>query len=254
MIRGLYTAVSGMITLEAKQDVVTNNMANAGNNGYKADNLVVKSFDDVLIQNKDKLVGNKNVTNDIGRLSLGSRIDTTTTDYKQGIIQDTGKECDFAMEGKGFFVVQRGNETLYTRDGHFRVNSQGYLVNELGDEVLGNYGGSLSPINVGNNKMQLDAYNNLHIEGGQTVKLATADFDDYNTLEKIGDNLYRGGNANLNADVNIKQGALEKSNVNLINEMVNMMNVMRSFETNQKMVQVMDETMGKAANEIGAVK
>ncbi|MNI40598.1 Flagellar basal-body rod protein FlgG [compost metagenome] len=94
----------------------------------------------------------------------------------------------------------------------------------------------------------------MFINGVSTYKFATADFEDYNSLKKVGDNLYEGQNPNYGGEVSVQQGVLEKSNVNIINEMVNMMTVMRSFETNQKVVQTLDETLGKAASEIGAVR
>lgn len=256
MIRGLYTAVSGMITLEAKQDVISNNLANANTNGYKSDNLSIKSFRDVLIENKDKVLAGQNVTNTIGKLSLGAGINGTNVDYSQGVLQDTGKETDFAIDGKGFFVIQKGNQNFYSRDGHFRVNSQGYLVTDLGDQVLGKNPttGQMQPIFVGNGKLSTDANNNIFVDGKNVAKFATADFSDYKSLKKVGDNLYDGQNADYNAGVYVKEGVLEKSNVNLINEMVNMMTVSRSFETNQKMIQTIDETLSKAANEVGAVR
>ena len=83
MIRGLYTAVSGLVTQEAKQQVITNNMANANTTGYKSDNLAVKKFDDVLIQNYDKMSAGRNVRNIIGSLSNGSRIDETNRFYSR---------------------------------------------------------------------------------------------------------------------------------------------------------------------------
>nr|WP_274600983.1 flagellar basal body rod C-terminal domain-containing protein [Clostridium yunnanense] len=85
--------------------------------------------------------------------------------------------------------------------------------------------------------------------------MQVADFNDYKSLKKLGDNLYESDAApNYNGQVYVKQKTLEKSNVNIVNEMVNMMTVMRSFETTQKVVQTMDETLSKAANEIGSVR
>lgn len=256
MIRGLYTAVSGMITLEAKQDVITNNLANANTNGYKGDTLSIKSFKDVLVENKDKVLAGQNVSNSIGRLSLGAGINGTSVNYSQGVLQDTGKETDFAIDGKGFFVIQRGNENFYSRDGHFRINSQGYLVTDIGDIVLGKnpITGQMGQIFVGNGKLSIDANNNILVDGKNVAKFATADFNDYNSLKKVGDNLYEGENPDYNGNVYVKQKVLEKSNVNIITEMVNMITVSRSFETNQKMIQAIDETMAKAANEVGAVR
>lgn len=256
MIRSLYTAVSGMITLENKQNTITNNMANTNTIGYKAENLSVKSFDEVLIQNKEKILGGKNVPQKLGSLSLGAKIDTVETMFTQGIIKDTGKQTDFAISGRGFFSVQKGNEVVYSRDGNFLVGTDGCLMTTTGDRVLGrnNLTGNMEPIYVGNSDFRLDRDNNINVNGVATHSLALADFDDYNSLEKIGDNYYRGANPIYNAKVVANQGFTENSNVNITNEMVNMLTNMRSFETNQKFVNMLDESLGKAANEVGAVR
>lgn len=257
MIRGLYTAVNAMVTLEAKQDVITSNMANANTNGYKSEDLKVKKFQDVLIQNKDKVVAGQNVKNTIGSLSLGATIDGTDVKFTQGDLSSTDKDTDMAIDGRGFFSVKRGNNTYFTRDGQFRVNTAGYLVTSEGDSVLGRNikTGATEPINAGNGSFNVDNSNNVIVNGAPQYKIQTADFNDYKNLKKLGDNLYEASeNPNYNAQVSVKQKTLEKSNVNIVNEMVNMMTVMRSFETTQKVVQTMDETLSKAANEIGSVR
>ncbi|MBV7272199.1 flagellar basal body rod protein FlgG [Clostridiaceae bacterium UIB06] len=259
MIRGLYTAISGMITQEAKQDVVTNNLANANTVGYKEDNLAITRFDDVMLQNYDKVVGGKNVRNEIGTLSLGSKVDSINTDFTQGMIQNTEKPTDFAIEGRGFFAVQRNdgvsNGQYYTRDGHFHVNMNGTLVDDSGDTVLGRnlQTGQLGPINIGAEKFECDASGNISLNGTPMYKLYTADFNNYSSLKKVGDNLYQGDNAAPNNAV-VRQNSLEKSNVNVINEMANMITTMRSFETNQKIIQSLDETLNKAVNEVGSAR
>ncbi|MBE6053314.1 MAG: flagellar basal body rod protein FlgG [Clostridium sartagoforme] len=260
MIRSLYTAVSGLVTLENKQNTITNNMTNANTTGFKGDNLSIKSFDEVMLQNKDKVVNGRNVTQKLGTISLGAEIDTVDTAFTQGVLKNTDKKTDFAIEGRGFFAIERqsnnGNEVLYTRDGNFRVGNNGYLMTTSGDRVLGinKNTGSLEPIFVGGDNILLDKENNLFVGNTANYNLATADFQDYSSLEKIGDNYYRGDNPIFNAEVYVTQGALEGSNVSITNEMVNMITTMRSFETNQKIVQTIDETLGKAASEIGAVR
>ncbi|MBB6630473.1 flagellar hook-basal body complex protein [Clostridium algidicarnis] len=260
MIRGIYTAVSGLIAEEANQNVISSNMANANTVGYKSDSLIIKNFGDVLIENYDKVAGGKNVRNTIGGLSLGSKIDETVVDFTGGSIESTDKETDFAIEGRGFFTVRKnppnGNGTFYTRDGHFHTNSRGYLVTDSGDDVMGinSRTGATEPIFVGNAKLTMDYNGNLKLNDVEGYRLSTVDFQDYKGLKKIGDNLYQGENPINTEDILIKHKALERSNVNVIEEMVNMMTVMRNFETNQKIVQTLDETLNKAANEIGAVR
>ncbi len=259
MIRGIYTAVSGLITQEARQDVISNNLANANTVGYKRDNLIAKKFDDVMIQNYDKVVNGENVKNVIGSLSMGSKIDETYTSYHEGVIEATGKETDFAIQGRGFFAVTRDNgiseNTYYTRDGHFHINGMGYLANDTGDKVLGKNlkTGALEPIYVGNGKIKCDESGNMSINDIPSYKLYTADFNDYNSLKKVEDNLYIGENPTETDNNKVQQECLEKSNVDVMKEMADMMMTIRTFESNQKVVQTLDETLGKAVNEVGKV-
>lgn len=264
MIRSLYTAVSGLITQEAKQNVVTNNMANANTVGFKSDNLSVKKFNDVLLENYDKQLNGKNVRNVIGSISTGSEIDGTETSFTQGTIDSTDKWSDFSIDGRGFFAINKEvngiQNTFYSRDGHFHVNGNGLLVNDSGDKVTayklgadGHPTGNAVPIQVGTGEIKLSGDGSFNLNN-ETYKFNTVDFQDYKTLKKVGDNLYSGVNALQSSNVSVKQNSLEKSNVNVISEMVNMMTVMRSFESNQKVIQAIDETLGKTVNEVGTVR
>lgn len=255
MIRGLYTAVSGMITQEAKQDVITNNLANVNTVGFKKDNLAVRSFEDMLMQNYDKVVGGQNVRNVIGYLNNGSKVDSVNTDFTSGTIQSTGKPTDFAIDGRGFFTVNRNGQNYYTRDGHFHVNPEGYLVTDSGDYVSFQQNQRLF---VGNNKIVCDPQGNVKLmDSNNNVvgqdRFAAVDFDNYNNLQKIGDNLYQGNNPRA-ANITVRQNSLERSNVNTVNEMVDMITTMRTFETNQKIVQSTDETLDKVVNQVGSVR
>ncbi|WP_123053515.1 flagellar hook-basal body complex protein [Clostridium sp. JN-1] len=255
MIRGLYTAVSGMITQEAKQDVITNNLANVNTVGFKKDNLAVRSFENMLMQNYDKVVGGQNVRNTIGYLNNGSKVDSVNTDFTSGTIQSTGKPTDFAIDGRGFFTVNRNGQNYYTRDGHFHVNQEGYLVTDSGDYVSFQQNQRLF---VGNNKIVCDPQGSVKLlDSNNNVvgqdRFAAVDFDNYNNLQKIGDNLYQGNNPHA-ANITVRQNSLESSNVNTVNEMVDMITTMRTFETNQKIVQSTDETLDKVVNQVGSVR
>lgn len=256
MIRSLYTAVSGLITQQAKQDVITSNLSNSNTIGYKGYNLATKKFDDVMIQNYDKKVLGKNVRNEIGSLSLGSQIDETNTYYSQGTLKETDRDTDFAIQGNGFFTVNKNGQNYFTRDGHFQIDMQGYLVNDSGDKVQGKNAntGAVEPIYIGNGKIATDAEGGIYVNGQKGYDFQIADFNDYKSLTRVGDNLYQGANPTYDTKTSVKQKNLEQSNVNVVSEMVNMMTSMRQFETNQKMVQMVDESMGKAANELGAVR
>ena len=252
MIRGLYTAVSGLITQQSKQEVVTNNIANVNTVGFKSDKIALESFKEVLIQNYDGSSGGGK-KQELGGLSLGSRIDETITSFTQGVIEDTGNEKDFAILGRGFFTMARNGNRFFSRDGSFNVDNQGFLVSSTGDRVLGvnTSSNEITPIYVGKGNINLNN-NNIYIDNNLSYSFYTVDFDSYDNLEKIGDNLYS-GEGSFRANCEVKQNALEKSNVNVVNEMLEMMTVMRNFESNQKVVQIIDETLSKAANEVGRI-
>ena len=252
MIRGLYTAVSGLISQEAKQDVITNNIANANTTGYKSDSIALKGFKEVLLENYDGGTAKKPKKQQLGTLSLGSSIDETKTFFTQGLLQESSSNTDFAIEGRGFFTVEKEGKEYYKRDGSFHVNTEGFLVNSTGQRVIGinSFTGEKGSIYIGNGKISQGNNGNILIDEIPAYRLNTVDFQNYDGLAKVGDNLYEGAGA-FNSNANVKQRYLEKSNVNVVNEMVEMMTVMRNFETNQKIVQIMDESLGKAANEVG---
>lgn len=256
MIRGFYSSVSGLIALQNDQEVVTNNIANVNNTGYKKRELTKSSFEDVMISNRQKLVGDKYVRNNIGSLNFGVKVNDVETVFTQGTFKATDSMTDFAIDGRGFFVAQNGNQEVYTRDGNFKINQQGYLITNDGCEVLGinSTTGAREPIYIGDNKFSLDGENNVNVDGiGITHKLLTADFEDYNALEPLGDNYITLENPIYNATVNIRQNFLEGSNVDPSAELVKLMEIKRQFETNQKFVKMQDETVQKAATEIGRV-
>lgn len=254
MIRALYTSLSGMISKEAKMNSISNNLANANTIGYKSDDLVLKSFDQVLLQNRGSKNGDAHVKNELGSLALGVELDETYTDYQQGTLENTDSEKDLAILGEGFFTVERNGNKFYTRDGSFNVDAQGYMVNGKGDYLLGNNG---NRIFVANGKIDVKDNGLLTVDNGNTkvsYNLDVVDFADKNTLVRNGDNLYSGGNPTAATKYNVKQQALEKSNVNVVNGMVEMMSLYREFETNQKVVQTLDETLGKSVNQLGSVR
>lgn len=256
MIRGLYTSVSGLIALQNEQEVTTNNIANINNTGYKKRDLTKSSFDDVMISNRQKLSGDEYVRNNIGELSLGVKVNDVETIFTQGSIKTTNSTTDFAIDGRGFFVAQNGDKQVYTRDGNFKVNQQGYLITTDGSKVLGvnSATGAQEPIYVGNSKFSLDADNNINIEGiGTTDRLLTADFQDYKSMNPLGENYVTQQNPIYNAKVNVRQGCLESSNVDASAEMLKLMEIKRQFETNQKFVKMQDETVSKAASDLGRI-
>ena len=259
MIRGFYNSVSGLITLQNEEETITNNISNINNNGYKKRLLTKQSFDDVMISNRQKLSGSQYVRNNIGTMNLGVKTSDIETVFTQGSFKSTDKQTDFGIDGRGFFVARNANgQEVYTRDGNFKVNTQGYLITNDGCEVMGinNTTGAQEHIYVGNMNFSLDGDNNLHLAGaGPHHRRMKVDFnnEDYKTLEPLGDNYVTTANPIYNARVNVVQNVLETSNVDATDEMIKLMQVKRQFETNQKFVKMEDETVQKAATELGRV-
>ncbi|MEG0307333.1 MAG: flagellar hook-basal body complex protein [Clostridium sp.] len=260
MIRGLYTVASGMITSEQTQSAIMNNIANINTSGYKSEMLTLKSFDEVYISNKDG-ANNKRAT--IGTMSNGVEINHRATNFSQGNISDTGVKTDFAIQGEGFFVVQRqegnGSKNYYTRDGHFAIDGAGYLVNSSGDRVLGGSNGALSPIYIGQGSISAEANGSISVDGRNVGKLAVVNFPkdnngNYTNVDKVAFNFYEGQNPTFINNPRIVNSAIEKSNVNVVEESNNMMAVMRNFESSATVLKTLDSTLEKAVNELGSVR
>jgi flagellar basal-body rod protein FlgG len=246
-----------MLNLQARQSVITNNLANINTHGYKEETLVSKSFDDVVLSNKDNYSNGVAKNQTLGSLSFGVSIDDTVASYNQGTHISTQNNSDFAIEGKGFFEVQDASgKNFFTRDGSFKVNSQGYLVSNAGHKVMGlnKVTGAIEPINIGTDKISVTSNNNIVVNGVNKYSFNVVDFTDYNNLVKVGDNLYSGQNPIKANNFYVKQGYVEGSNVDYINTTALLMETVKEFEANQKVIQTIDSTLSKIANEIGTVR
>lgn len=257
MLRGIYTSISSMINLQARQSIITSNLSNIMTNGYKGEELVSKSFDEVILSNNDNYSNGVPKHQILGGLSFGTKIDDTVTNYKQGVHRSTENKTDIALDGKGFFQIQDfSGKKFVTRDGSFKINSQGFLVTNAGHNVMGTnkITGNLEAINVGNDKFVVTPENNIVVNGVDKYSFSVVDFNDYNSLRKVGDNLYSGENLIKANNFYVKQGYVEGSNVDYISESANLRETLREFEANQKVVQSIDSILYKIANEIGTVK
>lgn len=257
MLRGIYTSVSSMLTLQARQSIVTNNLANINTTGYKEETLVGKSFEEVELYNKDKYINGKATLQELGSMSFGVSIDETVTSFRQGNHVSTENNTDFALEGDGFFkVIDNNNNVFYTRDGSFKINTQGFLVTNTEHYVVGinSATGNEEPIYVGNENISVTPENNIVINGVNSYKFKVIDFENYDDLVKRGENLYS-GNGEFDANgFKVKQGYLEGSNVDYINATALLMETVKEFEANQKVIQTIDSMLSKIANEVGPVK
>jgi flagellar basal-body rod protein FlgG len=179
------------------------------------------------------------------------------TDYSQGSFRITDNTYDMAISGDGFFSIEFTNKagetsTKYTRDGSFTLNSDGYLVTQDGDYVLGTSGRiRLDPLQ----DATIDESGNIWQDGSRVATLRITDFEDYNYLEHYGENYYQpiDGATTKTADCKVMSGYLEMSNIQVVSEMVEMISVSRAYETNQKMIQTFDSTLEIAASQVGKV-
>lgn len=252
MVKGLYTSYTGLVNQQNRLDVVTNNLANATTTGYKKEGYTTQSFDSVYgIKVKDLTVGG--VNENIGKLSLGAKIGETYRDWSNGSFISTSSNYDFALSGEGMFSISFTNKlgeesTLYTRDGSFQMNSEGYLVTKDGDFVLGENGPIQLPTDL--SELSVQPTGEIYADGQYIDRFALVNFEDYNYVEAYGENLYRAvdGATFTDATATVNQGYLESSNINVVSEMVDMITIAREFESNQKVMTTIDEMLGKMVN------
>lgn len=259
MVKGLYTAYTGMVNEQNRMDIMTNNLANASTVGYKKEGSTSQSFNDVLtVKIKDQSAGMRNAQK-IGIKNPGVKIGENYTDYSQGSFRITDNTYDLALSGDGFFAIEFTNkagetDTKYTRAGQFTLNKDGYLVTEEGDYVL----------DTQNRRIRLNTLIDSQITEDGTIyqnnravaRIQVTDFADYNYLEKYGETYYQPieGARTIAANAQVKSGYLEMANVQIVSEMVNLISITRAYESNQKVIQTIDGSLDVAVNQIGKLQ
>ena len=259
MLKGLYTAYTGMVNEQNRMDILTNNLANASTVGFKKEGSTSQSFDSILtVKIKDQSVGLQNVQK-LGTNNPGVKIGENYTDFTQGSFRVTDNTYDLALAGDGFFTIEFTNKagetsTMYTRNGQFTLNREGYLVTQDGDYVL----------DTQNRRIQLNTLLDSEIgsdgtitqEGRAVARIQVTDFEDYNYLEKYGETYYRPveGAKTTQADADVKSGYLEMANVQVVSEMVNLISITRAYESNQKIIQAYDDTLETAVTQLGRIQ
>ena len=251
MVRGQYIAGTGMLLQRRMMETITNNVTNADTTGYKKEHLVSHSFDDVLLRriNDQSAVGQRRLD---GPLNFGTQIDQLYVNYEMGNLEPTERSTDLALVGDVFFTVETAAGERYSRSGAFVVSRDGYLVDGEGNYLLGENG----RVYVGGTDFAVDEMGRVVIDTQVTNRLRIASFEDNETLRKQGNNLYLALSEPEAAtkSYSVLQGYLENSNVDIGREMVDMITVYRVYETNQRMLTMIDETVGKAVNEIGRLR
>ena len=257
MVRGLYTAYTGMVNEQKRLDIIANNLANSATVGYKEESVTSQAFDEMLTV---KIKDASEAYNDhpIGNMSLGVKLGEVYTDYGQGSLRQSSNTYDIAIEGKGFFTLsvtdKAGNvSTEYTRNGSFTMTKDGYIVDEEGNHLMGEGGEIQIPTDAAD--VVIDTTGGIYVDGVYVDTLQIVDFEDYDYLIKRGETRYQAleGATEVFSNNLVRQGFTEQSNVNVVSEMVEMITITRAYEANQKIIKSIDSTLDLAANSVGKV-
>jgi flagellar basal-body rod protein FlgG len=267
-----------MSAQQVRLDAISNNLANVDTDGYKRDVAVHKAFAELLLRriNDDGVTLNPFGSGDmapvVGKIGTGVENNELFTEFEQGALKQTDNDFDLAMDGKGFFAVQTPSGERYTRSGAFVLGKEGFLETKEGYPVLGEKG----PIEVKANNFKVDKDGNVYVNQdyeADPFRLVSREENDWKGLKKLdtlklvefpkdrfiakqGANLWRSTEESGDAAV-LKQGSrpktvqgfVEASNVNPVLEMVQMIEVNRAYEANQKSIQSEDSMLGKLINE-----
>lgn len=268
MHRGLYAATSAMIVQETMHDVTANNLANVNSSGFRKRIPVNKSFPEVLMDRVEKPSEDgsmKLVTAPfqlgykgefiIGDLSLANVMSETYMSTEVGPIQVTENPLDAAIAGEGYFTVQDGaGNIFYTRSGHFQRSAEGQLVTHDGMSVLGEGG----PVEFGDAAMlSIDDGGRVIADGEVIGTLQIVTFENPTYLQQAGrTTLASNGDSGVPVpieaqEIHLEGGALEMSNVNVVEEMVRMMEAHRAYEAASKTITAHDELTGKLITSFG---
>ncbi|HTV50776.1 MAG TPA: flagellar basal-body rod protein FlgG [Steroidobacteraceae bacterium] len=250
----LWAAKTGLDAQQTQMTVTANNLANVSTTGFKKSRAV---FDDLLYQNVSQVGANtsQNTVSPTGEnLGTGVRVVATEKNYTQGNLTQTGNQLDVAIQGQGFFQVLQPNGTLaYTRDGSFQLNAQGQLVTAAGYQVQP---AITIPQGAQSITVGTDGTVSVQLAGQSTTTtvgtLQLANFINPAGLQDIGGNLAQEtassgtpvtANAGLNGMGTLTQGSVETSNVDVVEELVNMIETQQAYEMNSRAVETTDQMM-----------
>ncbi|HMO97191.1 MAG TPA: flagellar hook-basal body protein [Tepidiformaceae bacterium] len=253
MIKGLYSAFTAMEAAWRYQDVLANNIANANTVGYRREFASQHPFADVLLSQQAAIPApiTARIQQVVGQIGTGKFIAEFATDFQGGIIRQTGNELDFALTN-GFFAVEtETGEVFHTRDGRFGRDAAGDLVTSLGHYVLGANGEHINLpeefVTVNGEGAILDG------EGNELGRILVQDFTPLQ-LERAGEAYFRaapGAGAPPLGGPGLRQGFIEGSNSNLVEEMTSLLTVQRTYQANQAVLAKLDGTLEQAAGELG---
>jgi len=252
----LYSAATGMEAQQLNLNTIANNLANVNTPGFKRSKI---EFQDLLYQ-RPRGVGTEsgggNLVPTGVEIGNGSRVAATSKVFTQGQVNATGEKLDVAIQGDGFFEVQRPDGTIaYTRDGSFKLSPSGQVTTNDGHPILSGF----QPIAPGATAVNIADNGEVTIQsatGNQTFRLTMTRFANPSGLRSLGGNLYEESAASGTPESgqpgeagygNVLQGYIETSNVNIVEEMVNLIVAQRAYEINSKSIQTSDEMLQSVA-------
>jgi flagellar basal-body rod protein FlgG len=240
MIKGIQAAGAALKPMMSRLEVIANNLANIDTTGFKKDNIFVQMMKDTEIaqaQGKGDLAGY-----DVKRYS----------DFAEGSLKETHNPLDFAIQGRGFFVVDTPLGKRYTRNGNFTLSVDGTLQTSQGHPVMGSAGAIRFPDmqKLAHGEVAVSEEGEIMVDKTMLAQLQIADFDDVMKLKKDGDSfiIEDAQQKPVQADrqfTRVKQGYLEESNVEGIEEMIALVELTRNFESSQRIIQYQDSTLDK---------
>ena len=249
MYKGFYQLTSGMLSQGRRLDVIANNMSNVSTAGYKADRYTDSTaFQEVMISR----IGNKDKRSDaqLGRESYILAPDQLYTDYTQGSLEETELPLDFAIDGEGFFAIERAGEIGYTRAGSFSLDDDGYLCLPGQGRVLDQNGDF---IQLPTDNIYVDKTGAIYTQQNRNLlaTLGVFQFADNAALERNDRGLFTGGQPQAGENYVIYNGMVERSNANMVQEMVSMMTAQRALQSAAEMSKIYDQVMTRDATEVG---
>ena len=247
MFQGYYDLTSNMITQNRNLNVISNNMTNVSTPGYKMDRIMQSTFRDEMLYRYDR--DGKTAVGTVSRMNIA---DERVTDYTEGGIRETGDALDVGLTGNGFFVIDTGEGPVYTRDGSFNLDNEGYLTMPGVGRVQGTNGA----IRLTTDNIIIDKQGNIISEDGNQFfgTLQIVDFADYGQLTKISGSVFRANAQPQAADrgTTVTQRYLEDSNVEMAEEMTRMISSQRILQSSAQLLKIYDQleakmvTMGSA--------
>ncbi len=244
MDQGIYTAAAGAKTMEERLAVISNNIANSNTTGFKKDAIAFEQYMREL--DTEGLFPGQYSAVPVDVISQQYYIDTT-----QGGYQETGNPLDMALMGDGFFVVNTADGPRYTRSGAFQLSAEGLLTTAQGYTVQGE-GGEIA---LAGGHVTVDDAGNVLLDGAVIDRLQVVDIQGAD-LERAGQGLFKVRDGAAPAAVEtpqVKQGALESSNVEPVSEMVNLINTQRTYESFQKVIKSYSDTYSLSIRNVGMV-